>query len=129
MTGSSQASVFSESDVSDVVGLVFDFPVIPPELLELSGTEFHGGATGDGDLNLPGDFDFLKMMGGSNDHGGLSGVRKVDQVVWAELEDEEFPGVVPSVSLIQLDVTGRKKKESSRSRSATDSQSASSSAG
>ncbi len=42
MTGFSQASVFGESDIPDVVGLVFDFPVTAPVLLELSGTEFAG---------------------------------------------------------------------------------------
>lgn len=80
-------------------------------------------------MNLLGDFDFFKMVRGSNDHGGLSGMGKVDQVVGAEVEDEEFTGVVSSVSLIQLDGVGRKKKESSRSRSPTDSQSSSSSEG
>ena len=69
------------------------------------------------------------MVGGSNDHRSLGGMGKVDQVVGAEVEDEEFPGFVSSVSLIQLDVIGRKKKESSRSRSPTDSQSSSSSVG
>ena len=42
MTGSSQASVFVEGDVPDVMRLVFDLPVIPPGLLKLSGTEFVG---------------------------------------------------------------------------------------
>jgi hypothetical protein len=42
MTGSGHAFVFGESDIPDVVGLVFDFPVTAPELLELSGAEFPG---------------------------------------------------------------------------------------
>ncbi len=69
------------------------------------------------------------MVGGSNDHGALSGMGKVDQVVGEDVEDEEFPSIVSSVSLIDLDVIGRKKKESSSSRSPTDSQSCSSSVG